>query len=239
MDLDLIPIANLALAFVPVLAVVAVMHRWGVGAGKGVYANARMLVQLVAIGYVLTYVFEADNPWVIVAVLALMTGASAWIAMRPLRASSARLYMVFLAALGSTGFAVFWLVTQLVLDVERWFEPSLVVPIAGMIFANSMNTVSLTAERYEAELGHGVERAEARRTAFDAGLIPQINSLLAVGLVALPGMMTGQILAGVDPLVAARYQIVVMCMVFGAGGLGAAVYLVLQRERLDVGVRGA
>ena len=232
MGLELIPIANLALAFIPVLAVVAVMHRWRVGAGKGLYANARMLVQLVVIGYVLTYIFEADNPWIIVAVLAVMTLASAWIAMRPLRASSVRLYTVFLAALGSTGFAVFWLVTQLVLDVERWFEPSLVVPIAGMIFANAMNTVSLTAERYEAELGHGADRSEARRTAFDAGLIPQINSLLAVGLVALPGMMTGQILAGVDPLVATRYQIVVMCMVFGAGGLGAAVYLVLQRERV-------
>ena len=232
MGLELIPIANLALAFIPVLAVVAVMHRWRVGAGKGLYANARMLVQLVVIGYVLTYIFEADNPWVIVAVLAVMTLASAWISMRPLRASSVRLYTVFLAALGSTGFAVFWLVTQLVLEVERWFEPSLVVPIAGMIFANAMNTVSLTAERYEAELGHGADRSEARRTAFDAGLIPQINSLLAVGLVALPGMMTGQILAGVDPLVATRYQIVVMCMVFGAGGLGAAVYLVLQRERV-------
>ena len=232
MGLELIAIANLALAFIPVFAVVAVMHRWRVGAGKGLYANARMLVQLVVIGYVLTYIFEADSPWVIVAVLAVMTLASAWIAMRPLRASSVRLYSVFLAALGSTGFAVFWLVTQLVLDVERWFEPSLVVPIAGMIFANAMNTVSLTAERYEAELGHGADRSEARRTAFDAGLIPQINSLLAVGLVALPGMMTGQILAGVDPLVATRYQIVVMCMVFGAGGLGAAVYLVLQRERV-------
>ncbi len=232
MDLELIPIANLALAFIPVFAVILVMHRWGVGAGKGLYANARMLVQLVLIGYVLTYVFEADNPWVIVAVLVVMTLASAWIAIRPLHQTSVRLYLVVLAALGSTGFAVFWLVTQLVLDVGRWFEPSLVVPIAGMIFANSMNTVSLTAERYEAELGHGVEPIAARRAAFDAGLIPQINSLLAVGLVALPGMMTGQILAGVDPLVAARYQIVVMCMVFGAGGLGAATYLMLQRERL-------
>ena len=232
MDLQLIPIAHLALAFVPVVAVIAIMHRWGVGAGKGLYANARMLVQLFAIGYVLTYVFEADNPWVIVAVLGVMVFVSAWIAMRPLRASNVRLYTVVLAALGSTGLAVFVLVTQLVLDVERWFEPTLVVPIAGMIFANSMNTVSLTAERFEAELGHGVERIAARRAAFDAALIPQINSLLAVGLVALPGMMTGQILAGVDPLVAARYQIVVMCMVFGAGGLAAAVYLSLQRERL-------
>ena len=239
MELQLIPIANLALAFIPVLAVVAVMHRWGVGAGKAVYANARMLLQLVAIGYVLTYIFEAENPWMIVAVLAVMISVSAWIALRPLPARGIRLYTVVLAALGSTGLAIFLLVTQLVLGVDRWFEPSVVVPIAGMIFANSMNTVSLTAERFEAELGHGVEHAAARRRALDAALIPQINGLLAVGLVALPGMMTGQILAGVDPLVAARYQVVVMCMMFGAGGLAAAVYLVLQRERLQAPGRGS
>ena len=232
MELQLIPIANLALAFIPVFAVIAVMFRWGVGSGTALYANARMLIQLVAIGYVLTYVFEAANPWVIVAVLAVMVSVSAWIAMRPLPAMGIRLYAVVLAALGSTGLAVFLLVTQLVIGVERWFEPSVVVPIAGMIFANSMNTVSLTAERFEAELGHGAERTAARRAALDAALIPQINGLLAVGLVALPGMMTGQILAGIDPLVAARYQIVVMCMLFGAGGLAAALYLTLQRERL-------
>ena len=155
MELQFIPIANLALAFIPVLAVIAIMSRWGVGAGKALYANARMLIQLVAIGYVLTYIFESDNPWAIVAVLAVMMSVSAWIAMRPLSARGIRLYAVFLAALGSTGLAVFLLVTQLVLDVGRWFEPSIVVPIAGMIFANSMNTVSLTAERFEAELGHG------------------------------------------------------------------------------------
>jgi len=97
-----------------------------------------------------------------------------------------------------------------------------------MIFANAMNTVSLAAERYESERGRGAELTAARRTALDAALIPQINGLLAVGLVSLPGMMTGQILSGVEPLVAVRYQIMVMCMVFGSGGLGAALYLALR-----------
>ena len=125
MELQLIPIAKLALAFIPVFAVIAVMSCWCVGAGKALYANARMLVQLVAIGYVLTYIFEAGNPWVIVGVLAVMISVSAWIAMRPLPAMGIRLYVVVLAALGSTGLAVFLLVTQFVLGVERWFEPSL------------------------------------------------------------------------------------------------------------------
>ena len=71
----------------------------------------------------------------------------------------------------------------------------------------------------------------ARTTALDAALIPQVNALLAVGLVSLPGMMTGQILSGVDPLIAVRYQIVVMCMIFGSSGLAAVAYLVSQRPR--------
>ena len=88
--------------------------------------------------------------------------------------------------------------------------------------------MSLAAERFEAEHARGADPTTARRAALDAALIPQINSLLAVGLVALPGMMTGQILSGVEPLVAVRYQIMVMCMVFGSGGLGAVMYLVLH-----------
>ena len=97
-----------------------------------------------------------------------------------------------------------------------------------MIFASSMNAVSLAAERFEAETGRDVAYRDARRTAYQAALIPIINSLFAVGLVALPGMMTGQILSGVSPLVAAKYQIVVMTMLFGAAGISAAIYLRMQ-----------
>ena len=73
-------------------------------------------------------------------------------------------------------------------------------------------------------------RFEARNTAYQTGMIPVINALLAVGLVSLPGMMTGQILAGVSPFIAARYQILVMCMIFASAGLSTALYLVLVRR---------
>ena len=92
-----------------------------------------------------------------------------------------------------------------------------------------MNTISLAGERYQTERSRGAEYPEARQAAMTAALIPQINTLLAVGLVALPGMMTGQVLSGVDPLVAARYQIMVMCMIFSTAGLAAALYLVLRQ----------
>ena len=205
------------------------MHRWLLDARTPLYANARMLVQLLAVGYVLTYVFETDHPLVIVAVVAGMVLISAWIALRPLKRGGVQLYPRVLVAIAASGLTMLAIVTQLVLDLPRWFEPQFVVPLAGMIFANAMNTVSLAAERFESECDRGVDYLEARRTALDAALIPQINALLAVGLVSLPGMMTGQILSGIEPLLAVRYQIMVMCMVFGSGGLGAVLYLALRR----------
>ena len=138
-------------------------------------------------------------------------------------------YATVLVGLGVTGVAVLVLVTQVILDLPKWYEPRFVVPLAGMVFANSMNTISLAGERYQTERDRGVEYLAARQAAMTAALIPQINTLLAVGLVALPGMMTGQVLSGVDPLVAARYQIMVMCMIFSTAGLAAALYLVLRQ----------
>ena len=148
--------------------------------------------------------------------------------MRPLKHGGFRLYTLISFAVATSGLIMLAIVTQIVLDLPRWFEPRFVVPLAGMIFANLMNTVSLAAERFESEIDRNSDVLEARRVALEAAMIPQINSLLAVGLVSLPGMMTGQILSGVDPQVAVRYQVMVMGMVFGSGGLAAAMYLALR-----------
>jgi putative ABC transport system permease protein len=227
--LPTISLANLLLTFVPSVLLLVIMHRWKLKALTALYANGRMLVQLLAIGYVLTYVFETERSSLIIAVVLVMIGVSAWIAIRPLRDRGWDNYALSLIAIAASGVTMLVIVTQWVLDLPRWFEPSFVVPLSGMIFANAMNTVSLAAERYEAELDRGESGLDARRVALDASLIPQINGLLAVGVVSLPGMMTGQILSGVEPIIAVRYQIMVMCMVFGSGGLGAAIYLEAKR----------
>lgn len=219
--------SGVAFAFVPAGIVVFVMYRWSIGARTAVYATARMLVQLIAIGYVLVYILETDRPVVIVVVLTVMLAAASWIALRPLERKSSRFYLHALGAIAVGGFSTLVLVTQLVLGVDPWFSPRYVVPLAGMIFAGSMNAVSLAAERFEAERDDGRDLSEARRAAIRAALIPVINSLFAVGLVSLPGMMTGQILSGVSPLIAVKYQIVVMAMLFGAAGISSAVYLAL------------
>jgi putative ABC transport system permease protein len=126
------------------------------------------------------------------------------------------------------------LITQVVLDAQPWFAPNIVIPLAGMVFAVGMNAISLFAERYFSELEQNKANDEARNIAYQATLIPTINSLFAVGLVSLPGMMTGQILSGVSPLIAVRYQIMIMLMLFSSSGLTAALFyqLISKYRRL-------
>lgn len=205
------------------------MYVWTAGVGMGIYATFRMLVQLLLIGYVLIFIFETNRPLIIIAVLLVMLLVSSAIAIRPIANKSMRTYYRALIAITLSSLLVLALVTQAVIGVEPWFSPRYVVPLAGMIIAGSMNAVSLAGERMQVELSRGETYIVARRTAFKASMIPIVNSLLAVGLVSLPGMMTGQILTGVSPLIAAKYQIVVMNMLFGAIGMSSALYLLLSR----------
>jgi putative ABC transport system permease protein len=124
------------------------------------------------------------------------------------------------------------LFTQGVLQLNPWFQPNVMIPLAGMIFSASMTNISLALERLQSELQSGEELQAARDTAFRTSMFPVINSLLAVGLIVLPGMMTGQILSGVSPLIAVRYQIIVMCMIFGAAGISSVCFLWFAQRRL-------
>jgi putative ABC transport system permease protein len=227
-----ISLQGLVIAFLPVAVVVGIMLRWSAGARTALYATFRMLVQLLLIGYVLIYIFDSNRPIFILAVLAIMLTVASWIAIRPLQRKNPRIYLNSLGAISIGGILTLALVSQLVLGVEPWFSPRYLVPLAGMIFAGSMNAVSLAAERLQSELERGTSYLEGRRIALQAALIPITNSLFAVGLVALPGMMTGQILSGISPMVAAKYQIVVMTMLFGASGISAALYLVLANKTI-------
>lgn len=232
MTLQTIPVWNLALAFIPVAVVLMVMFAWALKGWQAIYALSRMLVQLLLIGYVLVFIFEAENPWFVSAILIIMIIAASWISLNPLASRRREIYPVtFCSLLIGCGLTLF-IVTQGVLQLDPWFAPNFMIPLAGMIFANSMNTVSLAAERFEAELANGTDLKTARQIALQTGLIPVINLLLAVGIVSLPGMMTGQILSGVSPLIAVRYQIMVMCMMFGASGISTVCYLLLV-SRLD------
>ncbi len=224
---------QLALAFIPVIVVLLMMVRWSLKAGFAVYALIRMLIQLLLVGYVLTTVFAAEQSWIVMLVMLVMVSTASWIALGTVKDQRRALYpIVFISILLGSGLTLM-LVTQGVIGLSPWYEPRYMIPLAGMIFANAMNSVSLAAERLSAELSRNIDFLTARYEAFQAAFIPTINSMLAVGLVSLPGMMTGQILSGVSPITAAHYQIVVMCMIFGGSGLSIVFFLWLFKARMN------
>ncbi|MDH5424646.1 MAG: ABC transporter permease [Gammaproteobacteria bacterium] len=225
-----IPLDLLALAFIPVFAVVIILFKWSHHYKYSVYAVSRMLAQLMLIGYVLNYIFASNSSLLMLSIILLMITVSSSIALNHIKHKTPSHYKITFLSILLPGGLTFFLITQLVLQLDPWYLPNYFIPIAGMIFANAMTSVSLAAERFDSEYGRSQVYLEARNTAFKAAMIPQHNALLAVGLVSLPGMMTGQILSGVSPLIAARYQIMVMCMIYGSAGLAAAMYLYLNRK---------
>ena len=233
-----ISLAHLMIAFIPVLVILAILFKWSLNTRSAFYAVSRMLGQLLLVGYFLTYIFESDSALIIMLILTVMLLSSSWIALRMVKARRRSLFRNAFFAIALGGGSVLFVITQWVLNLEPWYFPRYMVPLAGMIFSNSMNSVSLAAERLYAELQREVPFLEARKIAFQAALIPIVNSLFAVGLVSIPGMMTGQILSGVSPLIAARYQIMVMCMIFGAAGISAACFLWLAQGILTTRSEG-
>ena len=232
-SIDTIPIINLSIAFIPAILTIAILFKWSLNSTNALYAISRMLIQLLLIGYFLTYIFDSDSAGVIILILTVMVMVSSWIALGAIPDLRLQLYKYALIAITVGGGVTLFMITQGVLLLDPWYSPQSMVPIAGMIFANAMNSVSLCAERLSAEVNRQVPYDEARKIALQSSLIPMTNALFAVGLVSLPGMMTGQILSGVSPLIAVRYQIMVMCMVFGASGIASAYFLVLVRPAFE------
>ena len=232
-SIQTIPLINLAISFAPVLIALLILVKWSLNAVNALYGVVRMLAQLLLIGYFLAFIFESDSALFILVILAVMVFASSWIALGTVKTRQRGLYTRAFASIMLGGGLTLALITQAVLNLDPWYRPQYMIPLAGMIFANSMNSVSLAAERFYAELARNVPYQEARNIAFQASLIPVVNSLFAVGLVSLPGMMTGQILSGVSPLIAVRYQIVVMCMIFGSSAVTTACFLIWIKPLYD------
>lgn len=232
MTLASLTLPQLSIALIPVCIVLIIMWYWGLKVGHALYALARMLLQLLLIGYALIFIFQAEASPVVLGVLAIMLLASSWIALNTVEAGQrTALFSASLLSIAVGGGLTLALISQGVLQLDPWYEPRYMIPLAGMIFANSMTSISLAADRLQAELKSGSMPEKARFTAYQTAMIPVINSLFAVGLVSLPGMMTGQILSGVSPFIAARYQIMVMCMIFGSAGISTALFLYWSREK--------
>ncbi|PKH01139.1 hypothetical protein CXF72_18490 [Psychromonas sp. MB-3u-54] len=231
-SLAILPLQNLAIAFIPVSVVIIILFKWSLNGKFALYALARMLVQLLLVGYFLNYLFAGANAWIVVLLLMLMVLFSSWIALGNIKERRLPLLKRTMLSVAIGGGFTLLIITQGVLTLQPWYQVQTMIPLAGMIFANCMNSVSLSAERFYAELSRGEDYIKARKTAFQASMIPNINALFAVGLISLPGMMTGQILSGTSPFIAARYQIMVMCMVFASAGISSACFLVLNKNTI-------
>lgn len=223
------------------------------------WASLRMVVQLLLVGYVLRLVFQHASPAATLVVVCVMIAAAAReVAVRPhQRLAEGGNYQIagLVVALSSLSTVILALLTAV--RPEPWFDARYAIPLMGIVLGSVLNAASLGLDSFfdgvrqgraaiEAQLALGVpfRRAMAQHTraAIRRGLIPIINQMTAAGLITLPGIMTGQILGGMDPLEAAKYQILLLFLLTFAGGLAAAGSVLLatralgddrQRLRLD------
>jgi len=231
--MQLITISSLFYMFIPIIIVGVVYFLWTKNIKEIGLATFRMILQLLVIGYFLTYIFGNNNSFLGFVILFFMVSVSSFIALRNVNDKNLNTYIKFFISIAIGGSFNLVLVLFFVLDLDPMYQPRFIIPLAGMIYANSMNALSLGAERFENEI-KTKDYIKARAISFRASLIPQVNAFLAVGLVSLPGMMTGQILSGVSPVIAVRYQIVVMAMVLGSAGMSVMIYLYLKGRNLEI-----
>jgi putative ABC transport system permease protein len=212
-------------------------------------AAARMVVQLVAIGYVLRFIFSLNNPAAtLLLVLVMVLVAAREVSARPERRLKGHANLVI--GFVSIGFATF--VTAILglttaIRPQPWFDPRYAIPLAGIILGSVMNSASLSLDGFLGPVRRERQAIEARlslgetynvavaplvRDAIRRGLLPIINQMSAAGIITLPGIMTGQILAGLDPLDAVKYQILLMFLLSGGSALSALAVSYLAAWRL-------
>ncbi len=210
-------------------------------------ASLRTVVQLMLLGLVLRFVFDPSAHWLLALVVAVMLLMASREAVRRSESRFRGLSLLALVSLTLSAMFTTVMVTGVIVGVEPWYEPRYMIPLLGMILGNGLTGVSLCVDtlltalrekrgHIETDLALGATRWEAARgplrDAVRRGLIPIINSMSVVGIVSIPGMMTGQILAGADPAEAAKYQIVVMFMIAASTSLCCMLMALLIYKRM-------
>lgn len=206
-------------------------------------STTRMTIQLILTGYILVYIFDHSHPFYTIAVIVLMeVFAIQNIFNRSKNPLSSKLKGVIAFAMITGTIVSLLYFILIVINLSPWYEPRYFVPIAGMIVGNSMTGISLGVSRLidgismqkqlvEAALMLGATPKSATKeivnNAFDAAILPTINSMVGMGIVFLPGMMTGQILSGISPVTAIQYQIAIMLGIVGSVSLTVILFVQL------------
>ncbi len=240
---------DLSLAAVLVLALAILSLRLRLGVQRTLLVAAlRTTVQLLLIGLVLTAVFaRVELVWISLIALAMLLIAGREVMVRQrYRLAGWWGFGVGTLAMFVSSFSVTLLALTVVIRVRPWYEPQYAIPLLGMLLGNTMNGVALGLDRLsqtawqqrrviEARLTLGEDWGRAiediRRDSARSGMLPIINAMAAAGVVSLPGMMTGQILAGAPPVEAVKYQIMIMFLIAAGTGFGtlSAVYIASRR----------
>lgn len=241
---------DLAFAALLVLALAALSWRMQLGlTGTLLIAAFRTVVQLLLIGLVLKTLFEhVDLLWIAgIALIMLLAAGREVMARQQRRFVGWWGFGMGTVAMFVSSFAIAILTLTTIIGTDPWYTPQYAVPLLGMLLGNTMSGISLALDRLtatawqqraviEQRLMLGATRIEAiaeiRREAMRSGMMPIINGMAAAGLVSLPGMMTGQILAGSPPLEAVKYQILIMFLISAGTGFGVTAALWLAAKRL-------
>lgn len=241
MDLTIL---QLAAAYLFVLLLLVVFRRRGIRREKQILiAATRMTIQLTVMGYILMYVFHEPSWWLtslMVIVMVAFAVYNSWKRVKEPLSNDLKKIMAGSLILGSLLISGMFII--LILQVQPWFNPQYFIPITGMIVGNAMTGISLGANKLcwemkaqqveiENSLMLGAEPKDAVHQivndAFDSAILPTMNNMLTMGIVSLPGMMTGQILSGTIPLTAIRYQIGIMLAILGSTTLSVVIFVVL------------
>jgi putative ABC transport system permease protein len=249
-DTIVITSSDLMTASVLILLLAGLMVCTGFGLGKSILVAAlRTTVQLLLIGLVLKALFaNADLWWVMGIALVMLLAAGGEVMTRQRRRfAGAWGYGVGIFSVFLSSFTVSLLALTVMVNPQPWYEPRYAIPLLGMIMGNSMTGVAVGLDSFtslawqqrgviEARLmlGHDWRAAIADiyRESVHRGLIPIINAMATAGIVSLPGMMTGQILAGNPPMEAVKYQILIMFLLVSGTGFGTMGALWLSARRL-------
>ncbi len=209
-------------------------------------AAVRTVVQLSFIGLILAWIFAREQWYEVLLILTIMTLIAGSAARNRVKRSYKGLFVDTLMAVSISAVLVTIITISLILRVQPWYTPQFIIPILGLILGNSLTAISLTSNqlieafheqqaRIEMMLSLSARPFEAVheqiRAAIVNGMTPTLNSMLVVGIVSLPGMMTGQILAGADPTQAVRYQIVTMFLICVSSTLGCTISSLLIYRR--------
>ncbi|MCG7983563.1 MAG: iron export ABC transporter permease subunit FetB [Candidatus Thiodiazotropha lotti] len=250
MNLILLTPLDLAIAATLVVALALISLRLSLGIeGKLLIAALRTVIQLSLLGLVLKFLFVQSHPLLISALAMFMLFVAGYevMARQQRRFSGIWGFGVGTLSMFISSFSVTILALTVIIQAEPWYSVQYLIPLLGMMLGNTMSGIAIALDnltqnawqrRQEIEarliLGHTWDQAirEIRRNALRSGLIPIINAMAAAGIVSLPGMMTGQILAGTPPMEASKYQILIMLLIAAGTGFGATAAVWIGAKRL-------